>query len=348
MKKVFSLLLILGCMITVPFDAAAISREDVPGESVYGYASEQDEVYEMIYKSEEFVSSLKFHGVSIVKESIMPTYTADLLQYAETGVFEIVPDVSKKVVDGKTIGDKQWYYVKTASKFGFTGIYTMYVENGAAYRSVFQPTALLEPRNTNVMSFYYADHARRVEKIVGRKVSEADVRFVGISRLGLFFYVNDGEIEVLVPILADDNVFSRDKEMIAVGDELKKVADQKLFEYKEWLEAVEKEQREWEAANPGKERTGAAGNDGTLISHYGINPDDIDDIYTLPEPLANNGEETSPPQASDNIQPNPPESLSTEPDDLSDESCNTGKVIGIIALAAIPAAAVCVFLLKRK
>ena len=176
------------------------------------------------------------------------------MEYAETGVFTI-----KREIVGNTSDNGNAYIVKTVTADGlFAGNMRFYIENGVAHTQGFTPSSLLEHYfdpdygfgdNEFLVSRSYADHARRIQNLMNRDtfVSVADVRYVTVEMLGEVFYINDGKTEALVAILADANVFSEGSgEIIYFGDELKKIADEKLAEYKEFMTLLE----EWNATNP--------------------------------------------------------------------------------------------------
>ncbi|MDR0221427.1 MAG: hypothetical protein LBI54_08510 [Lachnospiraceae bacterium] len=242
MKKKFLNIIpiIIGGAMMFSVGALAASGKDVPGESVYGSKAEQDAVYEIIQNSED-LRFLKDNGIIVLSESIMPIYEASLLEYAETGVFAVRPNI---VLDNGAV-----YVAKTTTTEGvFVSDLRFYVKDGAAYH------LWSAPPNNQKKSHSYADHAERIQSLTNKEsfVPIGEVRYVAVDRLGYVFYVNDGKTEALVNISAADDVFyKKNREIIYVGEELKKIADERLAEQKAFLMG----KAAWEAANPGKEWT---------------------------------------------------------------------------------------------
>jgi len=197
----------------------AMSRDDIPGLSVYAPPSEQEEIYEIILNSERMMEWINGFDVTLVKESITPFYRAYFLEYAETGVFRIVSPVmdrSGRAIDAAEGERGNVYYVKTVTAEGlFAANIRFYMEDGIAYPDMLEPTPALEEiwdffRLTRIPpSKSYADHAERIRQLLGRDtfVPTDQVRYLGVDHLGKVFYINDGEIEALVVISADDTVF---------------------------------------------------------------------------------------------------------------------------------------------
>jgi hypothetical protein len=280
-EKVFAsmILIIMGGAMMVSFNAFAAEASEVPSVSVYGTKAEQDAVMEAIQKTEQSMYTINKYSITLIKESIMPVYKADLLEYAETGVFTIRPDLGGKD------NNVQSYMAKTVTADGvFAGHMVIDVQDGFAYLQ-FRPTSAVKgfERNREGLSYSYADHARRVQKAVGRDafVPVGEVRYVAVGDLGFVFYVNDGKTEALVKILASRDVFAdQDREIVYIGDEvLKKFADERLAMHKEHLAEV----AEWEAANPGKV-WGFAGYN-TDVSSSGLPRDSVDNIINIAEYL---------------------------------------------------------------
>ena len=287
MKNILTVLLIAGILLMIPFTASAVDMSKMPGESVYASVAEQNEVYDIIQKSEIFINSMKEHGVSVVKESITPICVANLLDYAETGIFEMIPLVTGHFKEIPTNDGGQVYLIKAITEKGFAGYYEFFVEEGIAQPTNFKPSSQLEPDNISVVSFSYADHAERIAKLTNSEtfLPASEVRYVRVDNLGNVFYVNDGKTEMLIAISADANAFRDKGEIIYVGEDLKTFAEEKLKSYKEQLAEIE----EWKAAHPGEDYTFAGG--------YGlyspIKIDGVNDITNISEHLASNSKETS-------------------------------------------------------
>ena len=135
MKRLSCLLLAIGvCMAMNPTSAYAKSLDEVPGESVYGSVSEQDDINSIIERSEGLLGVLDilYHGIYIIKESITPVYLADFLDYAKTGIFEM-----NRWADVK--GDAYW--AKTMTPEGvFAGDLLFFIKDDIALYSGFSPS----------------------------------------------------------------------------------------------------------------------------------------------------------------------------------------------------------------
>jgi hypothetical protein len=222
----------------------AMSRDDIPGMSVYAPPSEQEELYDIIQNSEMMMRSLDSKGV-IVKESIAPVYRACFLEYAETGVLRIWPHIMERVIKAESESlDGNYYYAKTVTANGlFAGNMNFYIEDSIAYTNGFAPTPVLkeywkgipEP-HIGPTSKSYADHAERIRQLLGRDtfVPTDQVRYVWVDHLGEVFYINDGEREALVVIIGSEDVFYGEAgEVVFIGDELQataKIVEQKFYE----------------------------------------------------------------------------------------------------------------------
>jgi hypothetical protein len=274
---------IIGGTAMIPFSLFAAKGSEMPGVSVYGTKAEQDTVYEAVQNPGGLNAFLDNNKITIIKESITPVYVASLYEYAETGVFTIRPETRRD--------NEIAYRAKTVTANGaFAGNMKFYVLDGVAYMSSFTPNRVpgfsFEPSygfegNESLVSYSYADHAKRVQSLTGREsfVPVSKVRYVGVEGLGNVFYVNDGKTEALVYIDGDGGVFSQGPgEIVYVGKELKKAANEKLAERKASL----KRKAEWEAANPGKawSFTGSGG----AAAASGISGQ-VDDVVNIVEYL---------------------------------------------------------------
>jgi hypothetical protein len=286
MKKFFlnAILVAIGSMAMFSVNTFAANSSEMPGGSVYGSRAEQDAVYEAIQKSEQLMFFLnEYAGVTVLKESITPLYEASLLEYAETGVFTVrlyMPN-----------GNGLKYMAKTVAADGrFAGNIGIIIRDGVAKLNGFTPTPalehLFEPEygfggNAFVVSFSYADHAKRIQRLTNREsfLPVDEVRLVGVEGLGNVFYINDGKTEALVSINAADDVFyNKNREIVYVGRELKKIADGRLAERKAYLAKV----AEWQAAHPGEkwDITGDASMPTSAVT------DNVDDIVNIKEHLS--------------------------------------------------------------
>lgn len=229
---------------------------------VYVSGEQADGLYELLQKeSYDLYKGLKFDSLTVVKESITPIYTIDLLDYARTGELKIVP-LWKSHTGLSGNGKGNAYIAKTITADGkYGGNIMFYVENGVAYNMLYTPSEYSPSwpddgaGHQYPASASYADHASRIANILCEKdlISAYDVKYVIIDRVGEFFYIDNDKHGTLVSI----GMISTDKSNqssdavdchIGTGDELLTLAKKQLAQYETFL----KEKAEWEAANPGK------------------------------------------------------------------------------------------------
>jgi hypothetical protein len=304
-NRIISIVLaIIGAAMTVSINVVASNGDAPPGVSVYGTKAEQDAVYEAIQESEN-LSFLGSKGVTILGESIMPMYSASLYEYAETGVFTVRPSTGG--IKDESI---RRYMAKTVTAEGvFAGNMGILVRDGTARMNGFFPTSAVEgfERNSKGLSHSYADHARRVQSAIGREsfVPVGEVRYLAVDGLGTVFYVNDGKTEVLVNISAAGDVFSENREIIYVGEELKKIADHRLAARKAilaYLEAMETDD-----SDSAKGRTGYEVTPGAFAAR-----DRVDNIINIVEYLGLKDSDVYFTGNADTIVSPPPESTAKE------------------------------------
>jgi len=266
----------MGAMMFLPA-TLAMSRDDIPGMSVYAPPSEQEEVYSIIQNSEKMIDRLNSDGISVVKESIMQVYEACFVEYAETGVLRIEPyrmpphEVDPAIAESESL-DGNEYYAKVVTAGGlFGGNIRFYIKDDVAHSLVYD--LAVSPR---VTSMSYADHAERIRKLLGKDtfVPTDQVRYVGVNRLGGVFYINDGESEALVVIFADSSVFyGNTGEVVYIGDELREKA--KVIAEKHYADV--KQYEEWIATYPDRPFPLGGGN----IPSYAPRPSSIDHIIDI-------------------------------------------------------------------
>jgi len=237
------------------------ANSDESKSMVYASGEQLDELYELLQKdSYDFHKALEVYSLIVVKESITPIYTIDLLDYARTGKLKIVP-LWKSHTGLSGNGKGNAYIAKTLTADGkYGGNIMFYVENGVAYNMLYTPSEYSPSWPEGVEGYYsasasYADHALRIANIMNEKdfISAYDVKYVVIDMVGEFFYINNSKYSTLVSI----GQMSTDKSNqssdivdyhMGTGDELLTLAKKQLAQYEAFL----KEKAEWEAANPGK------------------------------------------------------------------------------------------------
>lgn len=149
---------------------------------------------ENIYKAaidENNDLNLEAKGLQIVKESITPVYTIDMLEYSKSDSLNIKPLI--KNIDGY---DRTFYIAKTITESNaFGGNMLFCYKNGEARYMCFYPSEIFSdilPNPRYYSSSSYADHAERIRKILNQEliISPKNVKFVYIDYVGLFFCVD--------------------------------------------------------------------------------------------------------------------------------------------------------------
>jgi len=283
MKRLIFLLLAIGLgSVLFPPSAFAKTINEVPGEAVYASTSEQDAIYKTIEESGDFLQNMDdiLGGICMVKESITPVYQADFFEYARTGVFEIKPLVTINGYTDWNSDEKEpnYYMAKTVTPEGlFAGDIGFYIEGNVATIASFRPSqqilryaitkdylpsdSYIPSGNPLVSNVYYADHAEQIRNLTKRDslVPANEVRFVSIRNVGLVFYINDGDTEVLIgitPGLAPElpepiyyEIFSIETDsIVSIDENLKKIADKALQDHDKLMAEIQA----WEAAHPGE------------------------------------------------------------------------------------------------
>ena len=201
MKKIICFTLLITIISTCFF--ACISREEDLGTMVYASPAEQDAIYDLIIKNgiEENSKELKNRGLTILKESITPVYSVDMIEYAKTGNLKMSRDY-------RTYEGCQWktYIAKTITSDGqFGGNVTLRVSGNKILRTHLSNSSHLFYENANLTSFpascSYADHAERIRICLGKSeiIPVENVRYLDNDSTGMF-YVKDGDKEYFIPV----------------------------------------------------------------------------------------------------------------------------------------------------
>lgn len=351
MKKIT--LLILSVITLLLLTTNVVFATENSGNSVYASKSIQEKVYQMINdESFDYYVILKSDNVEILKESITPVYTMDLLKYAQTGELDITPAVNgvSPSEQEKKLGNV--YIAKTVTDSGeFAGNVEFYIEDGVAYGLLFSPSVALEQyftKETNrsyMASCSYADHAKRIQNILKKDniVSISNVKYLSISNIGSCFLVQNGTESVIIPIGYLNTSSSDGTDCILTQTELKQLADENLKEFEEYKIAKEK----WEKENPGKLYE--------MLGMYGTRPiisecSNVDNILNITEFLnltahtdadQNNSNNNS--DKDDTIDHNPVSNVNSE-----ETTKNIINWIAILSLAIIFVGVFTTIIIKTK
>ena len=228
---------------------------NVEEETVYLSNDQRDEIYQrMVESSSSYVHCVLVPptGVTILKDSITPTYSIDLSELVRTGEVEIVPYVWVKA---NTFRDYV-YYAKTVLPTGeFAGNCSLYIDaDDGDFYSAYNPTSVVEYYSTDcdgkkhkvenfAASYSYADHAERIRALLGKEeiIPAEDVKFVYLKHpyydKGPYFYIESEQVLVPVGKMAEDPDSTkplRQDEYLTLED-LKTMAEQDLKAYEEEL-----------------------------------------------------------------------------------------------------------------
>ena len=162
-KQIISFMMILILCLTLSTNIYALEEK----ETVYASPEKQNEIYSMLNdESYNGYKYLKSDNLTILKESITKVYYVSTLDYARSGILEVVP----LTCEGNDV-----YEAKAINANGkYAGVLQFYIKDGIAYRLMFEPTYFAFPDiyvgNTLKCraSCSYADHAQRIQKILNR------------------------------------------------------------------------------------------------------------------------------------------------------------------------------------
>ncbi len=274
--------------ITTPIPCYAQKDEGEP--MVYAYGDELDEIYEMLQKdSYDYKKVLDIYSLTILKESITPIYTVDMISYAQTGALELKPLWSSHTNKSDN-GNGNVYIAKTiTSDKRFGGNIMFYIEDGIAYHSGYRPSVYSNGWYDGSTQDYqasssFADHAVRIAGILGedKPVSEQDVKYVLIPWVGDFFYIKNDKHDIMISVgymSADEtkNKFTQTDYKLDTKTELLDIAKEQKIINDEFLS----EKAAWEAAHPGEvwDYTGDIGYVTPPIINGCSSIDNIMDIY---------------------------------------------------------------------
>ncbi len=256
--------LLIGLMVIVLAGILCSCELAESDEMVYASNGQREKIYNLAQNDPELSEILNFCEVSIVKQTIAPLYTVDILEYARTGDFELVRTYVYNE-GGERAEYQDVYIAKTMTKTGeFGGNIRIYVVNGRVDWVRYEPSLAVENYPSDAMrlqeglkkeryefaSCSYADHAARIQNILGKEdfVSPLDVKLVVIEGGARFFYVESERVLIPVGALseeAEENV----QDSIVTLEELKEKSDEVLESYNKALA----EKAEWEEAHPGEE-----------------------------------------------------------------------------------------------
>lgn len=266
-KVISSICFLLICLLTLSLTCYAESNK---GDSmVYTSGEQLNQIYDLLQNdSYDLKKLLEINSLTIVKESITPVYTLDLLEYAQSKKMNVVP-MWRSHSGLESNGNGNVYVAKliTLDK-QFGGNIMFYIENGVAYNMIYTPSEYSPTWVTGdakyPASISYADHATRISAALKESgfVSVYDVKYVVIDSLGDFFYVkNDRHNRFIatgyVSVNSANNPIENIDYSVDATGELLGIASDYLAKEQTYLE----EKAKWEATHPGEiwDMTGGSG-----------------------------------------------------------------------------------------
>lgn len=163
----------------------------------YASSAAQEKINKCLEENEELKSLLDYYQLRIVKASIAPIYTVDADALKTTAEVDIFPL-------GNNEGEK--YTVKLADHSGaFAGnlIFSYNGKEAEQFTLPVQPQDIPESGYYREASMSYADQAERIKALLWRGesiVSPEEVRLLYLEGLGYFFYVNEKNTQVFIPV----------------------------------------------------------------------------------------------------------------------------------------------------
>lgn len=278
--RLFSLCICLAMLCTLASVSVGAATSD---EMVYASEDVRETLYAATQKeSFDCYKKLERYGWKIVKESITVVYTIDMEELADNGKLVVEPGFDEDTDDGRV------YIAKLVDEEGeYVGNLGLKIEDGIAFGHFYDGTPETQAQNGKYRaSSSYADHAVRIQNMLKTPdfVSVYDVKYIQVSRVGWFFYIENQDEPVMIPVgyvnVEASNVEPSDKaddwwtveklkEQVGIIVEWKR--DQKAFK------------EAWEAEHPGEAFSYAIGGPSVTTAAGGCGP--IDNILNIDEYL---------------------------------------------------------------
>ena len=278
--RLFSLCICLAMLCTL----ASVSVGAATSEEMV-YASE--DVRETLYaatqeESFDCFNILELYGWKIVKESITVVYTIDMEELADNGKLVVEPGFDEDTDDGRV------YIAKLVDEEGeYVGNLGLKIEDGIAFGHFYDGTPETQAQNGKYRaSSSYADHAVRIQNMLKTPdfVSVYDVKYIQVSRVGWFFYIENQDEPVMIPVgyvnVEASNVEPSDNtENWWTVEKLK----EQVGIIVEWKRELKAFKEAWEAEHPGEAFSYAIGGPPVTTAAGGCGP--IDNILNIDEYL---------------------------------------------------------------
>ena len=280
-KRLLSLCVCLAMLFALASVAVGAAASD---EMVYAsrdvretlYAATQEESFNLF-------KALKNRGWKIVEESITVMYTIDMEELADNGNLVVKPVFDEDADDGGV------YVAKLVNDEGeYVGNLSFTIEDGIAFGHLLDGTPETQAQNGKYgASCSYADHAVRIQNILKESefVSVYDVKYIAVDYIGQFFYIENRDEAILIPVgyvyvNAEQDVEPSDNAENWWTAEKLRVQVDKIVNWKREIEAFAEA---WKAEHPGEAYTHTIG--GPPVSAAVVSCGPIDNILNIDEYL---------------------------------------------------------------
>ena len=279
-KRIFSLCLCLAMMLALGLTTVGAATSD---EMVYASEDVRETLYAATQKeSFDCYKKLERYGWKIVKESITVVYTIDMEELADNGKLIVEPGFDEDTDDGRV------YIAKLVDEEGeYVGNLGLKIEDGIAFGHFYDGNPETQAQNGKYRaSSSYADHAVRIQNMLKTPdfVSVYDVKYIQVSRVGWFFYIENQDEPVMIPVgyvnVEPSNVEPSDNtENWWTVEKLK----EQVGIIVEWKRELKAFKEAWEAEHPGEAFSYAIGGPSVTTAAGGCGP--IDNILNIDEYL---------------------------------------------------------------
>lgn len=279
-KRIFSLCLCLVMMLALGLTTVGAATSE---EMVYASKDARETLYAATQEeSFDCFNILELYGWKIVKESITVVYTIDMEELADNGKLVVEPVFDEDTDDGRV------YIAKLVDEEGeYVGNLGLKIEDGIAFGHFYDGTPETQAQNGKYRaSCSYADHAVRIQNMLKTPdfVSVYDVKYIQVSRVGWFFYIENQDEPIMIPVgyvnVEASNVEPSDNaENWWTVEKLK----EQVGIIVEWKRELKAFKEAWEAEHPGEAFSYAIGGPSVTTAAGGCGP--IDNILNIDEYL---------------------------------------------------------------
>ena len=274
-KRIFSLCLCLAMMLALGLTTVGAATSD---EMVYASEDVRETLYAATQEeSFDCFNILELYGWKIVKESITVVYTIDMEELADNGKLVVEPGFDEDTDDGRV------YIAKLVDEEGeYVGNLGLKIEDGIAFGHFYDGTPETQAQNGKYRaSSSYADHAVRIQNMLKTSdfVSVYDVKYIQVSRVGWFFYIENQDEPVMIPVGYVNVEPSDNTENWWTVEKLK----EQVGIIVEWKREQKAFKEAWEAEHPGEAFSYAIGGPSVTTAGGGCGP--IDNILNIDEYL---------------------------------------------------------------